>query len=154
PDNRRDFITAYPDCNPDKFVEITNGYDRDDFANLPSDKPAKFTIGYAGVFYVPQRRRGSLYRRVMGLDVAHAGLLETHSPQASFEALGRIAARQPELRNRIEIVIAGSGCERAKPLAEQYGVADMVRLIGWIPYRESLKLMKRAHILLIVLGRG
>ena len=153
-DNRSDFLVAYPECNPDKFVVITNGYDRDDFANLPDDKPSKFTIGYAGVFYVPPRKRGGLYRRMMGLDGGHSRLLETHSPQAIFEALGRIAQRRPELRDRIEIVIAGAGCERARPLADQYGVADMVRLVGSLPYRESLILMKQAHLLLFVLARG
>jgi len=154
PDNRRDFTAAYPECDPRKFLAITNGYDRDDFAGLSEEKYEKFTIAYSGRFYFPRQRRPSLYRRLLGLDRRKTQLLETYSPRYVFEALARLFARRPELKDRIELVMSGLGCSKVRGLPEQYALEQNVRLLGWLSYRQAVETVKRSHVSLLVLSRG
>jgi len=154
PDNRRDFIRAFPECDPAKFAAITNGYDRDDFAGLREDKYDKFTIAYSGAFYFPNRSKTSLYRRLLGLDYRRRELLETYSPHLLFEALERLFAKHPELKDRVQVVISGPGCRKIRGLPEKYGLEDNVNPLGWLTYRQALEMVKRAHVSLLVLSRG
>ena len=154
PDNRLDFISAFPECNPRKFVDITNGYDKDDFAGWSVEKYDKFTIAYSGRFYFPRRSKPGIYRRLLSLDRRKPELLETYSPKFFFQALAQLFCEQPELRDRIQMVISGDGCRKAGGLVDEFGLADNVKLLGWLSYRDSLEMLKRAHASLIVLSRG
>ncbi len=154
PDNRRDFLAAFPECDPNKFVAITNGYDRDDFTGLSETKYEKFTIAYSGAFYFPHRGKTSLYRRLLGLDHRKRELLETYSPNALFEALARLFTAQPELKDRIQVVMSGPGCRKIRGLPEKYGLENNVNPLGWLSYRDALEMVKRSHVSLLVLSRG
>jgi len=154
PDNRNDFIAAYPQCRSKKFIAVTNGYDKDEFSRTTGQKHDKFTIAYSGAFYFFARGKSSLYRRLMGLDRRKSHLLETYSPIAFFEALKQLFAEQPETRGRIEVQITGTGSPKAQMLVDRFGLHDTVKILGWLDYEESLEVLKRAHACLIVLSRG
>jgi len=154
PDNRRDFMAAYSECDPRKFLAITNGYDREDFSGLCEEKYEKFTIAYSGAFYFANRRRPSLYRRLLGLDHRRRELLETYSPHCLFEALHNLFARRSELKDCIQVVMSGPGCGKIRGLPERYGLEQNVKPLGWLTYREAVEMVKRAHVSLLVLSRG
>jgi len=154
PGNRQDFIKNYSECCPDKFVTITNGYDRLDFSGTGARKFEKFTISFIGSFYFQPEVRSSLYRRCLGIRQRPNELFETHSPRFLFEALTSIFQDQPELRKTIEMVIAGPGKEKVETLIERAGLGDNVRHLGWIPHSASLELIRRSHAACLTLARG
>lgn len=154
PDNREDFVRAFADQPPEKFVAITNGYDADDFRNLNVDKYDKFTIAYSGSFYFPRVRRPNWYRRLLGLHGRRNELMESYSPRCLFEAVARLLTEQPAWRDRIQIVMSGRGCRKTQKLVDEAGLQENVKLLGWLTYRESLEMLKRSHLQLIVLSRG
>lgn len=137
PGNRKDFLTAFPECSSEKFVTITNGFDADEFIKLPDVRFEQFTLSYTGTFYG-------------GRSSEH----ETHSPQFLFQALAVLFRDRPELRDRIRVKIASSKCEYARRIAEAVGVADVVEFLGVIPHRECLALLSRSHLQWLVCSRG
>ncbi|MGC1273659.1 MAG: glycosyltransferase family 4 protein [Planctomycetaceae bacterium] len=137
PGDRADFLAAFPECPREKFVTITNGFDADDFVDLPDDRFDRFTISYTGTFYGDRSSE-------------HA----THSPCYLFQALAALFRDRPELRNRIRVKIAGPKCDYARRVAETCGIADVVELLGVVPHRECLALLSRSHFQWLVCSRG
>ena len=142
PGNRRDFIRQYPDCPPEKFVAITNGYDKDDFAGLEFRKHEKFTIAYSGTFYF---RRSQLMGET---------LYETYSPRLLLQAVSELCAQDPTMRDRLQVLITGPGSDKIGGMVSEYGLEDVVKRLGWMEYRESLEVISRSHVSLLVLSRG
>jgi glycosyltransferase involved in cell wall biosynthesis len=145
PGNRDDFVEAFPECPPEKFVAITNGYDKDDFADLGSTKYEKFTIGYTGAVYWKkgQARNGALY--------------DTYSPKYLFQALRELFREEPEMRSRLEVVFTGPSCGKVERLVSECGFEELnenLRLRGWVSYKESLQLLKRSHLVCLTLSNG
>ncbi len=154
PGNRMDFLRSFPECSAEKFVTITNGFDTDDFEGLPQEKFEKFTIAYSGTFYFDAGAKPRFYRRVLGLQQRRAELYDTYSPKYLFQAVARLIDMSPEMRDRVEIVITGPGCEKAKPLVKEYGLEQHVNLLGWLDYRASLAILRQSHVVCLTLSRG
>lgn len=142
PGNRDDFIRKFAECSADRFFTITNGYDRDDFRDLPRQKYEKFTISYSGAFY---------YRKKQARDKS---IYETYSPRYLFQAIATLFAEDPGMQQRTQLVFTGSGCRKARGLVAEYGLESNVRLRGWISYRESLEVLLRSHLLPLMLSSG
>ena len=154
PGNREDFIGCYPECPADKFLTITNGFDAGDFDDLPADKPDKFTIGYSGTFYFATGAPVNGYRKLLGFDRKDRKIYETYSPKFLFEALSELFAESPQMREKTEIVFTGPGCDKIGGLVAQYGLERNVDLRGWVEYRESLRMLRNSHLLVLALSRG
>lgn len=154
PGNRRDFVSHYPDCPPDKFVAITNGFDQDDFeANVakPSDR---FVIAYTGNFYFQKQERTGFYRRILNLDRRRSELYETHSPRFLFQGIAEVLRRRPELKNRIEVRMAGAKNSAIHDMACEYGLQGVVTQLGWLTHEHSMRLLQESHLACVVLSRG
>lgn len=154
PGNRDDFIACYPECPPEKFVTITNGFDAADFESLPSAKSDKFTIGYSGTFYFTGDQPASGYRRLLGFDRKDRQIYETYSPKFLFQALSELFAESPEMRDKTEVIFTGPGCQKIGGLVSQFGLKGNVDLRGWVEYRESLAMLRSSHLLVLALSRG
>jgi glycosyltransferase involved in cell wall biosynthesis len=154
PNNRADFIERYPECDPEKFVTITNGFDEEDFSPLNGNKYDKFTIAYTGSFYFALEGGYGIYRRLLGFNKKRSEIVDTHSPKYLFEALARILQERPEMRTRIEVVIAGSACTKIGSMVSHYGLDRVVRCLGWLSHSESMRLIQRSHVACVVLARG
>ena len=142
PGNRQEFIRGYPDHPPDKFVTITNGYDRDEFEGTPPAAPERFTIGYTGTFYFDRESRTS------------ENIFESHSPLFLFRALKRLVEGKPELRRSCRVVIAGPRGARVLDMARQHELDDIVEVPGWVSHADALALQRSSHLLFAVLARG
>jgi len=154
PGNRDDFITSFPECPPEKFTTITNGFDAADFENLPTEKYDKFTIGYSGAFYFTDDQPVSRYRRLLGFDRKDRQIYETYSPKFLFQALRELFEESPKMRDQTEVVFTGPGCQKIGGLVAEYGLDSNADLRGWVEYRDSLTMLRRSHLVVLALSRG
>ncbi|MBX3441621.1 MAG: glycosyltransferase family 4 protein [Planctomyces sp.] len=154
PGNREDFRQRYPECPADRFVTITNGFDRDDFAAETPKTPDRFVIGYAGNFYFRKQAKTGLYRRLLGLDRRREELYETHSPRFLFQGLAELFRRRPELRSRVEVRMAGAKNSAIGAMARESGIEDRVTQLGWLTHADSMQMLQAAHLNCVVLSRG
>jgi glycosyltransferase involved in cell wall biosynthesis len=109
---------------------IYNGFDPNDYVNirkLPDDN--KFTMAYAGILY-PER-----------------------SPRVLLESIAELIAEGSVDREKIILRFAGqfdlSGCEH-RNLVEALHLSDVVELLGPLPHKEALTVLKSANVLLII----
>lgn len=113
-----------------KFSVITNGYDENDFRDLPlanKTEPDKFTIVYTGSFY------------------------DLRTPRFFLEAMKRLLIEKPLLRDQIEAVFAGRWEEKDKEMIGYMGLEDVVKMKGYVTHDESLHLLNNGTALLLIL---
>ena len=122
---------AYSSLPSDKWVTITNGFDRQDFEDLGSmRRHEKFTISYLG------------------------SLVYERSPTDLFRAVGELIRDQAIPGRDIAIKLIGK-CRYAEgraveEMAAEQGIKDIVEVIDSVPRHEALKEMVRAHALLLL----
>lgn len=134
---RRDFLARYPEVPPERFVTITNGYDEPDFKGIESVPAERFEIIYAGMLQKEHRNPEPLLRAVrLALDRGwlrkedlHLSFLGTDAWGGSDEFTGRL--RELQLDDVTEVATHR------------------------IPYRDALRRMAAASVLLVLLhGEG
>ncbi len=136
--SRAAFVDRYATQPSNKFVIISNGCDLADFAQLDSMTPAprnsKFTIVHAGSLNV-----SAFWGR---------------SPAALFQAIQRILLQQPGLGEKLTLAFAGDFPEEYRRLADELGVARVIKVLGPMPHNEVLRLIKSADLLLAINYEG
>jgi glycosyltransferase involved in cell wall biosynthesis len=142
-DSSRIFFTAastiamyrkrYPALTADKCVLVPNGYDEEDFQNLPTSETRANSTTHT-------------------LRLIHLGLLypDERDPRPFFRALERLKSENAISAATIRIDLRASGNEDlyTKMLSE-FGVADIVHLLPPLPYREALRDAAQADGLLL-----
>ncbi|WP_126429724.1 glycosyltransferase family 4 protein [Brevibacillus marinus] len=111
---------------------IYNGFDRADFAGLeplPRDE-GKFRAVYAGIFY--QKRNPRLLLEAVK-ELIDEGLIRREEIQLSFAG-----------------VFDYPGYSENADCVERLGLSDVVEVLGNLPHKEALRLMKSADVLLLV----
>jgi glycosyltransferase involved in cell wall biosynthesis len=131
---------------PPRFVAIHNGYDAEDFASIPRERTARFTMTYAGAFYYSI---GSRFAGGAGDEV-----METYSPLYFFEALEAFFARRPEAKARTRVCFMGMLGQGYDPVIRERGLESVVERLGYIDYHEHLRVLRNSDALLLVLSRG
>lgn len=126
---REDFLLRYPALAPEKFSCITNGFDPADFPSPQPEPYPRFTISYVGDFYGPQTPIFFL----LGL-------------KAFFE-------KHPETSQELQVLFVGPFEERVRPIVETLELQEVVRFLGFLPHEHSVAVMRRSHVLLLVLGQ-
>ncbi len=125
----RGFQEAYPFLSEDKFIEITNGFDAEDFDQPISSPFDKFTITYTGQFYSKK-----------------------NSSSPFLQALRELCCEHPELASEIQVIFAGIFGEQNRVRLKQWGLEEMVKPLGYIQHREGIKLLLQSHTLLLTLN--
>ncbi|MFA5032824.1 MAG: glycosyltransferase family 4 protein [bacterium] len=116
-----DFIDRYKKNN--KFITITNGYDKEKFENNHTSKyktKNKFTIVYSGSF--------SNYQ----------------TPEYFLIAIKELLLEHNDFKSDIEVVFAGS-------VEQNHLVSTIVNFVGFIPYQEAVDLICSADVLLLTI---
>lgn len=113
---------------------IPNGFDEDDFAQLPvpvrSGKRAPLHLVHAGVLYPDGRNPSSLFDAI-----------------ASLKEAGALSSRD------LRVTLRASGSEgRYKTALQRLGISDVVELAPYLPYKEALAEQARADGLLLFQG--
>lgn len=129
-----------------KFITIHNGFDGEDFDAVPEKRDDKFTLTYAGAFYFSV---GSSFKKSAGDEV-----MRTYSPLYFFEALSKLSARRPDLRERLRVNFMGQLGHGFDPIIEKMGLSDVIHRLGFLDYEEHLTILKSSTALLLVLSRG
>lgn len=123
-------IKKYPTITSRKVVTITNGYDKDDFClpTLSVQRSDKLTITYTGRFNAYKQR----------------------SP-AFLQALRALLDDHPELENKVEARFAGVFGEENESLVKQLQLGNVVKPLGYLIHRDSVKELLRADSLLLTI---
>lgn len=133
---RQDQERRHPEIGGDRSVVISNGYDEDDFAHLTTSAP---------------RRPGAPVRLV------HGGVIYPHDrdPRPFFRALRRMRDASLLAKGALLVELRGSGLDESfEAMVRDLGIADVVRFLPGIPYRESLSDAAAADGLMILQGQS
>ena len=127
---------------------IPNGFDGADFAGDPPERrDDAFRVVHTGSLHTElggEQRRARL-RRLLGGEVRGVDIL-TRSHVHLLEAVDRLLARRPELRSRLEVVLAGATTAGDEEAARRY---PFVRLVGYQPHEATVALMRSADLLFL-----
>lgn len=133
----RDFVERYAlFVNPDTFVTIPNGYDREDFRSVPV------------MTNVTKDR----------FQIVHTGTLgNERTPKYFLKAIQIMCQRRPDLRSKLEVVFAGQSGrffdgKHLEEYVQEYGLGDVVRTTGFVSRQESLRYQLAADLLLLLVG--
>lgn len=116
-----------------KILYIPIGFDYEDFmiesCSQYGTNNKQFTITYTGTFY------------------GH------RNPIPFFKALEFILNRYPNLRQHVKVIIAGASKEEdLGSLIEKFNLEDIIKIRGFIPWRESINLLFHSDLLLLIVG--
>jgi glycosyltransferase involved in cell wall biosynthesis len=122
---------SYPKLAAQKWITITNGFEKKDFEDLGHvTRHPKFTICYLG------------------------SLIYARSPECLLRAVGELVEEQVIGICDIAVRFVGQ-CRYAdgravEEMAAEHGLKDNVEVVDFLPRREALKEMLRAHVLLLL----
>ena len=109
---------------------ISNGCDFDEFAGLAHTPSDRLRILHAGFFF------------------------GVRSPRPFLEALARLLADRPELREVVEARFVGGFRTADRQWAESLGLGSALRIDGFLPHDQALAAMKGADALLLLIPRA
>jgi hypothetical protein len=120
----RDLYAArYPDWQGDRLITLENGYDEENFKNLPAVEPrtdrSRITLLHSGTIYPDAR-----------------------DPRAFFAALGKLAARGAMTAANTRIVLRATGHDDfVRGHIREQRLEGIVELAPSVPYSEALREM-------------
>lgn len=130
----RMYQERYPQLPPDRFVEIANGYDEENFAQaarlaaLSPDKKGPLVLVHSGIIYPSERDPRPLFGAI-----------------AALRQAGRL---QP---GELRIVLRATGeDDYLGTLIRDLNIGDVVELAPAVPYQEALSEMLAADGLLVL----
>ncbi|MBI5739849.1 MAG: glycosyltransferase [Nitrospirae bacterium] len=111
-----------------KITCITNGYDADDFPDVPVRQADKFTITYTGTLAGGKR-----------------------DPSVLFGAVKQLIVEKKVNKDMIEIRFFTRKEEQVVNKTEKYGLSGVVNYYDFIPRVEALDKQRESHLLLLLL---
>jgi glycosyltransferase involved in cell wall biosynthesis len=113
--------------NKKKIAVITNGFDEEDFRDVPALPQTHFTITFLGTIN------------------AQFGI------EGFVEAVMNVHKKMPQVPLRLKFV--GTMDLATKQLLETK-LPDCIELIGYVPHKESIRHICASHVLLLVIPKG
>lgn len=116
-----------------KITTITNGYDEDDFAEIAAvnseELSDKFRIVHSGIFYM------------------------VRTPLPIFQALGKLVQEDMIETDNFEFVVTGIENQLYwEDKARELKIENIVKFVGYVSHKESLKISNSSNLLLVVVG--
>lgn len=149
PEAVRRVVDAFPDFRAKHVRAIPNGYEPADFAGpVPPRPDDRFRIVHTGYLHTElglRYRRFGLVRRVLGGTVEGVDVLP-RSHVYLLPAIEQLLDRRPELRGRIEVVLAGVLSAADLEIATKY---DFVTTPGYVTHGDAVELMRTADLLFL-----
>ncbi|MDI6741051.1 MAG: glycosyltransferase, partial [Candidatus Edwardsbacteria bacterium] len=118
-----------PNIDRSRFYLLSHGYDPEDFRSEVAPDPDHFTIVHTGTF------------------------INNRGPAVLLGALRHIRAASPEVGDRVRVIFAGAHRAEDLKAVQEAGLGDAVTFTGYVPHTESVRLLKRAAALWLVMGR-
>lgn len=121
------YLNLYPFLKSEDIKVITQGFSKKGFHEVSPEITDKFRIVYTGIFY------------------------KDREPFILFDALTHVK----EIWKDLEVIIAGNITkDEYKQYAENKGLSEIVRFIGFVPQKKALSFQKGASVLLLIGNRG
>lgn len=113
------------------FFIIPNGYDKDDFADFPIEKPNNeyFTLVYTGALY--GRRK----------------------PDTFFNALSLLKKEYSDLKIKVQL-IGNYHKDRLQAQIDSFGISENVEIIGYLPHNMCIEKQLASDALVLIEGSG
>lgn len=113
-----------------KVSVIYNGFDAEDYANLPAEK---------------------IFPRDGVLRIVYTGTLypTKHDPQPLFQAIAELVAEGEIRTDQFKVVFCGRNTDVSE-LAARAGVSDYVQCLGLVPREDALRMQRDAAMLLFL----
>ncbi|MCI0454772.1 MAG: glycosyltransferase [Candidatus Dadabacteria bacterium] len=117
------YLNLYPFLKSENINVITQGFSHKEFSESIPERTDKFRIVYTGSFY------------------------KDEEPFIFFDALKHIG----QISKDIEVIIVGNmPNDEYKRYADNRGLAEIVRFIGFVPNKRAISLQKGASVLLLI----
>lgn len=134
---RQMYAERYPKYDNSKWGVIENGFDEENFLDAeaeldsaPLGAPGQITLVHSGVLYPKERDPRPFFTAL-----------------AALKNSGRISARD------IQVILRATGSDDYyRPMIQELGIGDIIRLEPVIAYRDALREMLRADSLLLFQG--
>jgi glycosyltransferase involved in cell wall biosynthesis len=130
----RDYMLAHAGIQiASRSVVIPNGFDEEDFSELPGREPEKLPVR-----------------------ITHTGLVDQayRSPRPFLETLSTLLKNGEVSYSEVRVKFVGGGPYVESPqfrtLLGQLGLANLVEVVGRVSYTESLEHQQCSHILLLL----
>ncbi len=149
PEAAAELLRVFPELAAKPVLAIPNGYDAADFAvPVPAREDAMFRIVHSGYLHTDlglRQRRTRLLRRLLGGQLKGVEILP-RSHVYLLKALEQLFERDPGLKDRVEVVLAGVLSDADRSL-----IADLpfVRTPGYLTHNDSLALVRSADLLFL-----
>lgn len=147
PEAMKQLVAAFPEL-ADRAVVITNGFDAEDFAAPPEPAAGDgFRIVHTGSLHTSfgmRQRSAGMLRRALGGAIEEVDVL-ARSHVFLLEAVDRLCRRRPELRELIEVHLAGDMDTTDSAAAG----GDAVVGHGYLVHDEAVRLMQSADLLFL-----
>jgi glycosyltransferase involved in cell wall biosynthesis len=125
----RELLRERAPTGRERLVVVRNGFDTDDFPDATE---------------IPIDTQGPLR-------LVHTGMLTlTRSAAGLLRALHLLAARRPELRDAFLVDLVGARESRNDALVAELGLADRVRLRGYVPHADAVAAQRQADVLVLI----
>jgi hypothetical protein len=120
---------------------ISNGFDKAAIAEAADERetldPKRFSLVYTGMFAIDLEER-----------VLHRG----KDSRTFVEALELLLEQEPSLKERFELLVAGTISSAEREFLTRGDLAEVVRVLGQVPYARALGLQQAADGLLLIPG--
>jgi glycosyltransferase involved in cell wall biosynthesis len=110
-----------------RIVVLHNSYDAADYSGPAPAPDPRFTFTYVGALY------------------------DAHSPEPLLRGVVQLLAARPELADRFQVRLVGSGAARVRARVAALGLESVVRVQDPVPHAEAVRLQRAAHALLVFL---
>jgi Glycosyltransferase len=127
---RNDMLSQFKDLDENKIVYIPNGYDPDDFENVPIPKSDKFRMVYTGKI---------------------GGKSFCYSPNSFFLALENLISEKTISGQDMEVVMAGMVPLECEKMIHELSLGAIVRFSGYLNHRECIELLQNSDALLLLM---
>ncbi len=125
------YVSHWADFKKENWCVIPNGFDEEDFIDLPatdSGKSSFFQIGFSGTIY------------------SHL-----NHPTPLFKAMAKVKEKWPQQGAKLRFVHVGKSHIDLNKLAAQYGLENQVQSLGYLPHKEALAKLNEMDSLCFVL---
>lgn len=158
PEMKNIYSKMFPTLGANIFVVYNSfdSYEKSTIPDLPNSTEKKFSIGYLGSFYYVQKSAG-LTKRRWWKKRAYQYLQyipfqqdwEYRTPYYFFSAVSMLLKKNPEYKDRVELLFAGAKPEWFENMIEQFDLRGNVFHYGFISKKEVKSFQNQCNAFLI-----
>jgi glycosyltransferase involved in cell wall biosynthesis len=126
----KDLKGKYGDIDQAKLVYIPNGFDSEDYPEMPAVQNDKFTITYTG----------SLYGR--------------RNPRTLLDAVKSLLNEKKIPADRVKLVFAGRFGAEVRAMFAEPGLEGIVETREYLPHEESIRLLLQSDLLALIVDES